>query len=422
MKVAVIGTGIAGMACASRLHPQIDIELYESETEPGGHTHTVDIIEDGKKVPIDTGFMVYNEVTYPKLIDLLSRLKVPTMPTDMSFGLQHIDSGLEFCGSGLNSLFAQRRNLFSPSFWKMLRGIMRFNKAASAALQGDQLGGVSLREFVGQHDFGADFLRCYLLPMTSAIWSTPPDGMLNFPAASLFRFLHNHGLLGVTTHHQWRTVVGGSRVYRDKLIAPFLDRIRCACPVKSVRRLGSGKVSIEAADGTSKLYDRVVMATHADTALSLLANPSPAEASLLQCFRYTRNAITLHTDASVMPREKRAWASWNYRLEGAAEGGFKASTHYWMNSLQKLPTKRDYFVSVDGRDLVDPPKILQSFSFDHPVFDGPAVAAQANLPRLNRAGPIFFCGSYFRYGFHEDALMAGFDAADALFKTTPGAK
>ncbi len=413
--VAIIGTGIAGMGCAWRLHRHVRLTLFEAEAEPGGHTHTVDVVEDGNRFPVDTGFMVYNEVTYPLLTRLFAELGVQTTATDMSFGVQYRPHDLEYCGSGLNRFFAQRRNLLRPRFWRMTADILRFNRLAVGALS--QVGALdlTLAEFAERHRFSAAFLQYYLVPMTSAIWSTPPDEMLRFPAHTLLRFMHNHGLLGLRTHHQWRTVTGGSRQYRDKLLAPFRDRVRCGCPVVAVRRTGRG-VAVRDATGAEHAFDKVVLATHADTSLRLLEAPTPDERRLLARFPYARNTITLHTDAAVMPRARRAWASWNYRVDALPDGRHHASTHYWMNSLQKLPGRQPYFVSVNGAGLVDRGRVLREFVFDHPMFDKAAVEAQFELPRLNGNGRVYFCGSYFRYGFHEDGLMAGYAAADRLLQ------
>ncbi len=398
------------MSCAYRLHGRARLTLFESEMEPGGHTHTVDAVENGRPVPVDTGFMVYNEVTYPLLTRLFRELEVETVETDMSFGVQHRPTGVEYCGSSLNQVFARRSSLFRPAFWGMLQDILRFNRTAVAALQDPLLATRTLRQFVQEHRFGPAFLHQYLVPMTSAIWSTPPDAMLEFPAHSLLRFMFNHGLLGVNTQHQWRTVVGGSRSYRNKLIAPFRDCIRCHNPVAAVHRLEDG-VEVVAADGSRHRFDKAVLATHADTSCRLLQDASPGEREVLSAFRYAANTITLHTDESVMPRSRRAWASWNYRVDALADGRHQASTHYWMNSLQHLDTKGHYFVSVNEPGLVDRSRVLREFTFDHPMFDQATARAQARLPELNENRRIYFCGSYFRYGFHEDGLMSGYEAA-----------
>lgn len=412
-KVAIIGTGIAGMSCAHRIHRHVDLTLYESQPQPGGHTHTVDIQENGKDIPVDTGFMVYNETTYPLLTQLFSELKVETYETDMSFGVQYRPDGIEYCGTGLNALFAQRRNMLKPRFIGMIRDILRFNKLAVGELSDPEILELTLEGFVRKHGFGKAFLNYYLVPMTSAIWSTPPDEMLRFPAHTLIRFMFNHGLLGVKTHHQWRTVKGGSRQYRDKLIAPFRDRIHCDAPVTSVRRDEDG-VWVRDANGEEKYFDKVVMATHADTSLELLHNATSREKEILGCFEYGKNKITLHTDAAVLPRNTRAWASWNYRIDEVDGGSHQASTHYWMNSLQNLSTDQTVIVSVNEPDIVDRSKVAREFTFDHPMFSKKSVDAQFELPLLNENRKLYFCGSYFRYGFHEDGVLSGYAAADRL--------
>lgn len=411
--VAIIGTGIAGMSCAHRIHKQVDLTLYESQAEPGGHTHTVDLQAGQHPVAVDTGFMVYNETTYPLLTQLFAELGVETYETDMSFGVQYRPDRIEYCGSGLKNLFAQRSNIFRPRFIAMIRDILRFNKLAVGELADPEILELTLEGFVRKHRFSAAFMNYYLIPMTSAIWSTPPDEMLRFPAHTLIRFMYNHGLLGVRTHHQWRTVKGGSRQYRDKLIAPFRDRIRCAAPVTSVRRDEHG-AWVRDASGEERQYDKVVMATHADTTLSLLQNPTAKETVLLKAFEYGKNKITLHTDASVLPSRKTAWASWNYRIDEVDGGSRQASTHYWMNSLQKLHTDKTVIVSVNEPDIVDRSKVAREFTFDHPMFSKKSVDAQFELPLLNENRKLYFCGSYFRYGFHEDGILSGYAAADRL--------
>jgi predicted NAD/FAD-binding protein len=412
-KVAVVGTGIAGMAAAHRVFPHVDLTVIEACPEPGGHTHTVDVSENGRNVPIDTGFMVYNEVTYPLLTQLFKDLDVPTMETDMSFSVQHRPSSLEWCGSGLKGVFAQPTNVLRPRFLRMLIDLLRFNRQAVALLDKEEALELSLQRFIEKHRFSKAFLNTYLVPMTSAIWSTPPDEMLNFPAHTLIRFMHNHGLLGVRTQHQWRTVVGGSRTYRDKLIRPFKDRIRCNCPARSVKPTSRG-VTLTFADGNSEHFDKVILATHADTSLQLIETPTHQQQRLLSAFPYAKNPIKLHSDASVMPRSKAAWASWNYRVDALADGRTQASTHYWMNRLQKVSDNTAYFVSVNDPDLVRPETVHREFTFDHPMFSTKSLNAQFELPTLNENQKLYFCGSYFRYGFHEDGLMSGTFAGNRL--------
>lgn len=410
--VAIIGTGIAGMACAHRLGSSARITLFEAASEAGGHTHTRDIETPDGVISVDTGFMVYNEVTYPLLTALFDELGVETVDTDMSFGVQHLQSGLEFCGSGLGGLLAQPANLLKPAFIGLIRDILRFNKLSNRDLQHGIEAELSLGDYVRQKQFGRAFLDQYLLPMTGAIWSTPPDQMLEFPAQTLLRFMFNHGLLGVRTHHQWRTVAGGSRQYRDKILAPFRKHLHCNRPVKSIHQGPDGVRVVDKSD-TAERFDKVVVATHADTALRLLKEPTGLQRRLLNCFSYSDNDIKLHSDLSVMPKAKRAWAAWNYRLE-AAEKGSCASTHYWMNKLQHIRKSFPVLVSLNDPGLVDDRLVHANFSFSHPTFTLDAIKAQQHLPELNQDADILFCGSYFRYGFHEDGLQSGYNAAKAV--------
>lgn len=419
--VAIVGTGIAGMACAHRLNGVANVTLFESCAEPGGHTHTRDVPGPDGPIPVDTGFMVYNEVTYPLLTALFEELGVETVETDMSFGVQHRESGLEFCGTGLGGLFAQPLNLFRPRFLGMLREVMRFNRIANGLCREGGPDDGSLRDFLREHRFGKGFEDHYLLPMTGAIWSTPPDEMLEFPAQTLLRFMFNHGLLGVSTHHQWRTVKGGSRQYRDKLLKPFRDRLHCRCRIRSIAR-ESERVRLVDAQGTAHVFDRVVVATHADQALRILESPTATERRLLQGFSYSTNRITLHSDLSVMPRARRAWASWNYRLDPSPDGPL-SSTHYWMNRLQHIPEETPVIVSLNDPGHIDPAKVHAAFDFDHPTFTRAAVDAQRELPDLNKDSRVLFCGAYFRYGFHEDGILAGYNAArDILQASSKDAK
>lgn len=407
-RLAVIGTGIAGMACAYRLHKKYDLTLYERNNYAGGHTNTVSVSEEGRDLPIDTGFMVYNEVTYPLLTKLFHELGVETKPTSMSFSVQHQPTGLEFSGSGLSGLFAQRRNFFRPSYWRLLAEINRFNEESVTLLEDPAGASLSLGDYAQQRGFSQEFLNYYLIPMSSAVWSTPADDMLRFPAVTLIRFFKNHGFLGLHTQHPWRTVVGGSRHYRDKIIAPYRDRIRMATPVSRVVKTSQG-VEVRDVAGGKREFDHAIVACHADEALALLAQPSRDEKECLGSFPYQRNLATLHTDESVMPRTRSAWSSWNYRV--TPQG---ASTVYWMNSLQGVSEKKNYFVSINGQAEIGSKAILKTIEYHHPVFSLAAIRAQAQLPRLNEKGPVYFCGSYFRYGFHEDALLSAENLAAQL--------
>jgi predicted NAD/FAD-binding protein len=403
-KTAIIGTGIAGMGCGHFLHPHTEIALYEQNNYAGGHTNTLTIDEDGKPIYIDTGFMVFNYQTYPNLRQLFDKIGAPVKKTDMSFSVQHLPTGLEYSGSSLNHLFAQRSNLLRPSFIKMLWQIRRFNNDSVRLLDDPRYADYSLRQFMKEFDYGEDMLWKYLVPMSSAVWSTPMDKMLDFPIMTLIRFFHNHGFLGLDTQHQWWTLDKGSQSYRDILIRPFRDRIRLNRKVVSVTREGSMSI-VQTSDGEKESFDSVILACHADQALALLANPTLEEKLILCAFQYQHNKAVLHTDESVMPRKKLAWSSWNYRI-ALRHGKPIPSTIYWMNRLQQVSTKKNYFVSVNPQQGLDQTKIIREIDYEHPLFDIPAIRAQKELAALNRNGPIYYCGSYFNYGFHEDAYTS----------------
>ncbi|HEU4718020.1 MAG TPA: FAD-dependent oxidoreductase [Bacteroidia bacterium] len=403
-KLAIIGTGIAGMSCGYFLRNDFELAIYEKNDYAGGHTNTIAADEDEGKVFFDTGFMVFNHVTYPLLTKLFGELKVETKKTSMSFSVQHVPSGLEYCGSGLNGLFAQRKNLFNFRFIRMLKEISRFNSASVKWMNGAPDENLTIAQFCAELGLGNDFLHRYLVPMSGAVWSTPPEKMEEFPALTLVRFFYNHGFLGLNTQHQWYTVEGGSRMYRDKLIAPYKEKIMTGNAAVSVKREG-GKVKVVSADGAERMFDKVIFASHGDETLRMLADATGKERALLSCFRYEANKATVHTDGSVMPRTKRAWSSWNYRIT-QEDGKEIPSTIYWMNSLQGVSGKKDYFVSINGAGEIDRSKVIAEIDYTHPLFDVPAMRAQKELPLLNESGPVYFCGSYFRYGFHEDALLS----------------
>ena len=411
---AIIGTGIAGLGCAHFLQRHFDLTLYEKNDYIGGHTNTVSVPEQDHSVPIDTGFMVFNEVTYPNLTRLFRELSVAVKPTSMSFSVQHLLTGLEFCGTSLNHLFAQRKNLFRPRFWKMIWQINRFNTEAIQALSAPEYQSHTLGQYVHERNYGDDFLNFYLVPMSSAVWSTPPELMLDFPAVALLRFFHNHGFLGLHTQHPWLTVVNGAKSYVEKITAPFRDRIKLRRGAASVRR-EAGRVKVTDTSGQTETYDQVIFASHADETLKMLSDADDLERRLLGEFKYQPNSALLHTDASVMPRTRLAWASWNYRIDHTKNGKISPSTIYWMNSLQGVSDRRDYFVSINGEDSVNPATVLKRIQYEHPLFSLGAIRAQAELPNLNqRMNNVYFCGSYFRYGFHEDAFTSSLDLCRLL--------
>jgi predicted NAD/FAD-binding protein len=423
-RLAIVGTGIAGLGCAHFLHRSFDIELYEQGSYAGGHTNTIDLAEEGRTIPVDTGFMVFNRVTYPLLTRLFERLKVTVKPAAMSFSVRHAATGLEFCGSSLNHLFAQRRNFFRPRFHRMLRSIDRFNREAVVALDRPETSEMTLGEYVRRGGYGVDFFDLYLVPMSSAVWSAPPERMLEFPAATLLRFFHNHGFLGLDTQHPWLTVDGGARSYVRKISAPWGDRVHLGRRAALVRRGPSG-VAVITADGATETFDRVILACHADQALRLIAGPTADEMRLLGEFKYQPNTATVHTDSSVMPRTRLAWASWNYEIARDAAGRPSTATHYWMNSLQEVSDRENYFVSINRPEAIDPSRILRTIAYEHPLFNLGATRAQEDLPRLNAsargATETYFAGSYFRYGFHEDAFQSAVRLSALLLGRDPWA-
>lgn len=410
--LAIIGSGIAGMGAAHFLHPRYDLAIYEQADYAGGHTNTITVDENGRSVPIDTGFMVFNHATYPNLVRLFRELGVATKKTEMSFAVRHDPSGTEYNGGSLNLLFGQRRNFINPRHWRMLLRISRFNAEAIAALDDPRFAAMSLRDYVAERGYGRDFLDRYLVPMSSAVWSTPPELMLDFPATTLLRFWHNHGFLGLDTQHQWWTVEGGAKSYVAKLTAPFRERVLLKKRAVRVERTGT-KARVISADGEVREFDKVILACHADQALAMLAEPTADEARLLREFKYQPNTATLHTDPSFMPRTRRCWASWNYRI---ARNG-SPSTHYWMNSLQGVSDRVNYFVSLNCHDEIAPGRVLRRIDYEHPLFNLPAVAAQKELPSLNQIAPdqtTYFAGAWFKYGFHEDGFTSGLNCARAV--------
>jgi predicted NAD/FAD-binding protein len=437
--LAIIGTGISGLGCAHFLHRDYDITVFEQNDYIGGHTNTVTVSEPlaadsnqrsapprapmpTRPVPIDTGFMVFNKVTYPHLTRLFETLGVAVKPTSMSFSVRHADTGLEFAGSSLNHLFAQRRNVVRPRFWRMLSAINRFNQEAVAALADPQAQNETLGDYVRRRGYGQDFFDLYLVPMSSAVWSTPPELMLAFPATTLLRFFHNHGFLGLHTQHPWFTVAGGAKSYVHRLTAPWLDRICIQTPVTRVARTPDGVV-LTTAQGERRTFDHAILACHGDQSLRLLADPTAAERRLLSEFRYRANVATLHTDASVMPRTRLAWSSWNYEINRDASGGVSTATHYWMNSLQNVSDRENYFVSIDRPEAIATDRVVRRINYEHPLFTLGAVRAQAEIQALNAAArdttQTFFAGAWQRFGFHEDGLLSAVQLSELLLGRDP---
>ena len=409
MKVAIVGTGISGLVCAHLLHPHHEIAVFEANDYVGGHTNTVDVTLEGRDYAIDTGFIVYNERNYPNFVRLLDQLGVATQPSSMTFSVRNERTGVEWRGSNLNTMFAQRRNLLRPSFHRMLIDILRFNKAAKRLVDDDRLGradeSVSLAEFVSTLRLSPRFTEEFLIPFGASIWSADPSTFLDFPATTYTRFMANHGLLDLRGMPQWRTVAGGSQRYVEKLIPPFADRIRLRTPVAKVVRTAVG-VEIVTADGPER-FDKVILAGHSDQSLRLLADADPAEREILGAIRYQPNTATLHTDTAFLPVNPRARASWNYHV-GAGDQREAALT-YWMNELQSIDSPHEFMVTLNQADRIDRSKVLAEFEYDHPVYDAEAIRAQGRRPEIQGVNGTFFAGAYWGYGFHEDGVRSALD-------------
>jgi predicted NAD/FAD-binding protein len=422
-RVAVIGSGIAGLSVAQGLAGRAAVTLYEAADYFGGHTHTVDVTQDGVTHGVDTGFLVLNERTYPNLLRLFAGLGVELAKSDMSFSVQVPGIGLEWSGSNLDAVFAQRRNLGKPRFWRMLADVMRFNRLATAIAQGDAAAQAPalaepIGDFLARHRFSDEFRDWYFLPMIGSIWSCPTDQMLRFPIATMIRFCHNHGLIQVTDRPQWYTVRGGARNYVAKMLEAIPDA-RLATPVRSVRRIpacaGQRAGVLIATDAGTERFDEAVLACHSDQSLALLADPTPAERAVLGAVRYHRNRAVLHTDAVVLPQRRRAWAAWNY--ERAVESSHESATvclHYLINRLQPLPFATPVLVSLNPLTEPRADRVHAEFDYAHPVFDAAAIAAQRRVPELQGNGHTWYCGAWTRYGFHEDGLMSGLAVRAAL--------
>ncbi len=417
-RVAVVGSGIAGLSAAWALSSQAHVTLFEAGDYFGGHTHTVDIELEGQSHGVDTGFLVFNERTYPLLIQLFKQLDVKVAASDMSFSVQLPDQDLEWSGSNLNSVFAQRSNLLRPAFWGMLSDLQRFNALCTGLATSGAEAALAqpIGEFLDQHRFGQAFRDWYLLPMVACIWSCPTKQMLAFPISTLIRFCHNHGLLQVTQRPQWFTVSGGARHYVDKLLAG-ISETRLNCPVQQVSRQNDGSVTVLSACGSER-FDEVILACHSDQSLALLDQPSLQEQQLLGAIRYHRNRAVLHTDTRLLPRRQRAWAAWNYEHGGQHGDSEKNAVclHYLLNRLQPLPWRQEVIVSLNPVREPAADQTLAAFDYAHPVFDSAAVAAQARLPLIQGTAHVWYCGAWTRYGFHEDGLLSGLKVAQRLLQ------
>jgi predicted NAD/FAD-binding protein len=411
MRIAVIGAGISGLSAAWLLGQAHDVVLFEAAPRLGGHANTVRVMGAGGETAVDTGFIVYNEATYPNFIALMEHLRVATQPTEMSFAVSLDGGRLEYSGTSVAGLFAQRSNLVRPRFWAMLQDITRFYRNASKDALTGGMAGISLGNYLAAGGYGAAFRDDHLLPMAAAIWSAPCSEILSYPAAAFLRFHHNHGLLQLTDRPVWRTVTGGSSVYVQKLRAAFSGEVRVGAPVRQVRR-GANDVVLTG-DGWAETFDQVVFAGHADQTLAMLADSSPMEAGALGAFRYSRNRAVLHGDEALMPKRRRAWASWNHIGQRAQPDSACAVT-YWMNRLQGLPEAQPFFVTLNPPDTLREETIFHEEIYEHPLFDAAALDAQERLWSLQGTRRSWFCGAYFGSGFHEDGLQAGLAVAEAL--------
>ncbi len=418
-RIAVVGSGITGLSSAWLLSRDNEVVLYEAENRLGGHTRTIDVDTGvGGVLGVDTGFIVFNDRTYPNLIAMFEHLGVPTRVTDMSFAVSLDDGKLEYAaGDRLWQLFVQPSNIVSPRFWSMLRNLVRFYRDMGARTDG--FGGMTLGQLLEQGRYGEAFRDDHLLPMAAAIWSAPAQSLLDYPAEAFVRFCNNHGLLDLGTRPKWRTVVGGSRTYIDRLIAGFRGEVRLATPVARIERK-AGQVTIIDGSGQSDRFDDVIIASHADQALAMLADPSPQEQELLGAFRYSRNLTVLHQDATLLPKRKMLWGAWNYfgrRYANDATGDLCVS--YWMNRLQGYHTRDPLVVTLNPHRPIDPKLEISRTSFDHPIFDHAALDAQRRIWAIQGQRNTFFCGAHLGAGFHEDGLQAGLAVAEMLGARRP---
>lgn len=404
--VAVIGCGVAGLTAAHILQRQYNVTIFEKNEYLGGHTHTV-AVPGGPDAgtPVDTGFIVCNDQTYPLFHRLLDQLGVSVRTSDMSFSYHDQVSGFQYAGTGWNGLFAQRRNLLRPRFWGMLRDIARFCRNGQRELDTDNVPNLPASQYVALHGYSRPFVEWYLAPMMAAIWSTGAGEVLDFPTEALLRFFQNHGLLSLKNRPSWQTVVGGSHAYVHAFRKRFAGDVRTSCQVRCVRRTAEA-AWVTPAEGAEERFDRIVIATHADQALDILVDPSPDERRLLGAWHYQDNNVVLHTDAAALPSRRRAWASWNYAREDADELDTPVSVTYDMNRLQGLQTRERYCVSLNRRRAVDSSRVVRRLCYAHPTYTIDSMATQRDLPKLNGVQRTYFCGSYFSYGFHEDAVRS----------------
>jgi uncharacterized protein len=402
MKIAIIGTGVSGMVTAYLLSDSHDITVFEKNDYIGGHTHTHDVEAKGKSFAVDTGFIVFNEVTYPNFVKLLRRLDVPWKNSQMSFSLRCEQTGLEYCPSSLDTLFAQRRNLLRPAFYRMVMDIFRFRKEGLKLLETHD-DHVTLADYLQRENYSPLFIEKFILPMGAAVWSADPVRFRQFPARYFVEFFHNHGFLKVRDQPQWLVVQGGSRKYVEKLIKPFADRIRLNCPAESITRQ-DGYVEVRSKTGGAERFDAVVLAVHSDEALALLSDPSDAERQVLSALPYQENLTVLHTDATLLPRHRKCWAAWNYHVPRETLG--RVALTYDMNILQGLDAPVEFCVTLNRPAEIDPGKTLRKLLYSHPVYTPAGRTAQERREEISGVRRTYYCGAYWSYGFHEDGVKS----------------
>ncbi|MFL0811580.1 MAG: FAD-dependent oxidoreductase [Agarilytica sp.] len=409
-KIAIIGSGISGLTAAYLLNRRCDVTVFEKEERIGGHTATIDFSLDGEEYAIDTGFIVFNDWTYPNFIKLLDKIGVESQATSMGFSVSCTESGLEYAGNNLNTLFAQRSNIFSPKFICMVRDILRFNREAKEDLADNNISkDMTLGEYLDKNAYSETFSRYYLVPMGAAIWSASLSAMRDFPVCFFVEFFHNHGLLNVKNRPTWRVISGGSKQYLGPLTESFREKIVTSANIVAVTR-EEGVVHIEFSDGHSESFDQVIFATHSDQALSLLKDASKSEKEILSTIPYSDNSVVLHTDISLLPKKKLTWSSWNYRLDGKTDA--LPVVTYDMNLLQGLDSPHTFCVSLNADELIDPNKVIRKFTYAHPQFTLPGMLAQDRWPEINGVNRTWFCGAYWANGFHEDGVVSALRVAE----------
>jgi len=410
-RLAIIGSGIAGLGALYRLSDLYEITVFERDNYTGGHTNTLYVEEDGKQIPIDSGFMVFNETTYPLLTALLKNLQVQTVDTDMSFSVQNSERNVEWSGTGFKRFFARTENLLKPDFFKMLLNIAKFNKVGLRDVDNEMFEDVSVEDYVRSNQIHAKALEDYILPMMSSLWSATTDDMRTFPIRMLLKFMQTHGLLHTYGQYQWKTIAGGASTYVRELKQKLLPDVQLSTAAEQVT-VRDNLVLVRTSTGDTHRFDKCIIAAHADQAAAMLDETSLDLKLQLQNFRYQKNFVSLHTDSAVMPTTRGNWASWNYKLSESTKA---SSVHYWMNNLQPLDTKTNYFISLNSDDEINPASIKQRIVYHHPLFTVATNKAKRHLEQSNLASQhVFLCGSYFGFGFHEDALRSAYSVADIL--------